>query len=43
MKEYLTELLQANPDPTQSRNLIQEYLQARVLEAGLEQLGGAVR
>jgi predicted nucleotidyltransferase component of viral defense system len=33
MKEYLAELIQANPDPTQSRNLIQEYLQARVLES----------
>lgn len=33
MNEYLYKLIQANPDPNQSRNLIQEYLQARVLES----------
>jgi hypothetical protein len=31
MKDYLAELVQASPDPVQGRNVVREYLQARIL------------
>jgi predicted nucleotidyltransferase component of viral defense system len=33
MKEFLLEIIQSNPDPIRKRNLVREYLQARILEA----------
>lgn len=40
MKEYLSTLIQESPSPVQSRNLIREYLQARIL--GVLQRAGAM-
>jgi hypothetical protein len=31
MKEYLAELVRANPTPAHARNVTREYLQARIL------------
>lgn len=33
MKEYLREIIRSSPNPIHSRNLVREYLQARILEA----------
>lgn len=33
MKELLRDIIRGNPDPIRNRNLIREYLQARILEA----------
>lgn len=33
MKEFLLEIIRSNPDPIRKRNLVREYLQARILEA----------
>src|SRR5664279_4665007 len=33
MKEYLRELIRNHPEPGQNRNLVREYLQARILES----------
>lgn len=41
MKAYLSQLLQNAPDPIASRNLVREYLQARILE-GLQRAGAMV-
>lgn len=40
MKEYLSELIQASPSPLQSRNILREYLQYRIL--GILQRAGAM-
>jgi hypothetical protein len=39
MKEYLAELVRASPTPLQARNILREYLQARIL--GVLQREGA--
>lgn len=41
MKEFLLDLIRNNPDPVQNRNLIREYLQARILE-GLQRSGAMI-
>jgi len=41
MKAYLIDLLRDNPDPMRSRNLVREYLQARILE-GLQRSGAMI-
>jgi hypothetical protein len=33
MKEYLRELVQSHPNPLEGKNLVREYLQARILES----------
>jgi predicted nucleotidyltransferase component of viral defense system len=33
MKEYLLDIIRSHPDPIRKRNLVREYLQARILEA----------
>ena len=40
MKEYLTSLVRAGPTPAQGRNVVREYLQARIL--GSLQRAGAI-
>jgi hypothetical protein len=40
MKEYVAELIQASPSPLQSRNILREYLQYRIL--GVLQRSGAM-
>ncbi|MDZ7272129.1 MAG: hypothetical protein ONB17_10975 [candidate division KSB1 bacterium] len=40
MKEYLAELVRSSLTPTQARNVVREYLQARLL--GALQRGGAM-
>jgi len=40
MKEYLTDLVRAAPTPLQARNVVREYLQARIL--GAMQRAGAM-
>ena len=41
MKEYLRELIRNHPDPVENRNLVREYLQARILES-LQRSGAMV-
>jgi len=41
MKELLVGLIRNNPDPAQRRNLVREYLQARILES-LQRCGAMV-
>ncbi|MBL7202422.1 MAG: nucleotidyl transferase AbiEii/AbiGii toxin family protein [Anaerolineae bacterium] len=41
MKEYLAELVRNSPSPTQARNLVREYIQARILEC-LQRAGAMV-
>lgn len=40
MKEYLADLVRAAPTPLQARNVVREYLQARIL--GAMQRAGAM-
>ncbi|MGB9723153.1 MAG: hypothetical protein ACP5OO_03070 [Chloroflexia bacterium] len=41
MKEYLAELVRSGPTPAQARNLVREYLQARLLGA-LQRAGAMI-
>ncbi len=41
MKEFLREIIQSNPNPLRKRNLVREYLQARILE-GLQRSGAMI-
>lgn len=41
MKEYLIELVRAAPSPTHARNLVREYIQARILES-LQRAGAMI-
>ncbi len=41
MKEYLLEILSTSTDPLRNRNIVREYLQARILEA-LQRAGGMI-
>lgn len=41
MKEFLLEIIGSNPDPIRKRNLVREYLQARILEV-LQRSGAMV-
>ena len=40
MREYLAQLVRASPTPAQARNVVREYLQARIL--GCLQRAGAM-
>jgi predicted nucleotidyltransferase component of viral defense system len=41
MKDYLTQIVRAAPDPVQGRNIAREYLQARIL-GSLQQAGAMI-
>jgi predicted nucleotidyltransferase component of viral defense system len=41
MKDYLTQIVRAAPDPVQGRNMAREYLQARIL-GSLQQAGAMI-
>jgi hypothetical protein len=41
MKDYLAELVRVNPTPAHARNVIREYLQARIL-SGLQRAGAMI-
>jgi len=41
MKDYIAELVRANPTPAHARNVIREYLQARIL-SGLQRAGAMI-